>query len=132
VTILFNERVEAVGQAGYKDLPSRAVIACDAHGYGCILWWVGYDFEIEVNEAGLGQLDDLGLDDAPHGITIWEGKYVWSPGSYEHPQDGDSHPVGTFRPPTSSEWYLIQQGKAPWSETDWLTDEACKELGGEL
>ena len=99
---------------------SRAVIACK-DGEGVLLWWVGYDFAIE-HDAGLRQLGDLGLDDAPDGISIWEGQYQWSPGGFEHPEDGDRWPSGTFRAPTDDEWIAIRKDECPWEEADWRVE----------
>lgn len=94
---------------------SKAVIACDGHD-GCVLWCIGAHIRFEIEECGLRALGDLGLDDAPHGISIWEGKYLWSPGGWENPQDGEMNPSGSFRAPTAEEWIAIREGRCPWDE----------------
>jgi hypothetical protein len=98
------------------EVPSLGVIANDAGGHGCVLWAVGAHLRFEIEECGLRQLGDLGLDDAPHGIAIWEGKYLWTPGGWENPDDGEMHPVGKFRAPTHEEWAAIREGRCPWDE----------------
>lgn len=98
------------------DWPSKAVVACDARGNGAVLWFVGESLRNEIEEAGLRQLGDLGLDDAPCGVSVWEGSYVWTPGPYEHPEDGDVSPAGCFRAPTDAEWAAIREGCNPWKE----------------
>lgn len=97
------------------DLPSMAVIANNSNS-GIILWYIGFDLDIEIKEAGLQSLEYLGLDDASEGISIWEGKYFWSPGPFEYPEDGESYPQGCFREPTEEEWRSIKLGICPWDK----------------
>lgn len=93
-----------------------AVIAGDDRGHSIVLWHHGEQIDSEV--AALGRHTyDLGLDDAPAGVTVWEGRYVWHPGSYECPNDGDSEAVGKFRAPTDDEWAAIRAGRNPWEHT---------------
>jgi hypothetical protein len=58
-------------------------------------------------------LSDMGLDDAPHGLTIWEGRVV---SSYS-PLDGDhdAELVGSFRALTDAEWGRLAATGAPWA-----------------
>jgi hypothetical protein len=106
-------------------IPSKAVIACDGTGQGCVLYTVGAHVAMDLREIGRG-LDDIGLDDAPAGISIWEGKttadYYLGLGSY------DSEPAtqleGAFRTPTDEEWVAIRAGRCPWDEAAWLLPEA--------
>ena len=109
------------GHDGSK--PSIAVVASDGSGNGCLLFWAGGHLALEVEEYGFTQLSDLGLDDCPAGIWIWEGKYVWSSG-YNHgmgiDEGGDASPVGGFRAPSELEWKFIRAGKSPWNREDWL------------
>lgn len=94
--------------------PSRAVVANHDRRVGIVLWYTDHSrISMEI-DAISGRLDDLGLDDAPNGISIWEGDYVWRPGGYECPQDGYSDPVGKFRSPTDAEWQAIREGRSPW------------------
>lgn len=95
---------------------SKAVVARDEKGVGCILWWTGEHLRCEI-DAGFYDLSDLGLDDAPHGISIWEGIYVYYSGSWENElEGGGSDPKGTFRSPTDDEWGAIKAGRSPWGE----------------
>lgn len=93
---------------------SRGVVACDGKGNGCVLWYAGASLANEIEEGGLVHLGDLGLDDAPNGISVWEGRYFWTRGPYEYPDDGDSYPSGKFRDPTEEEWQKIRAGRCPW------------------
>lgn len=53
--------------------PSLAVVACRG-GRGVVLWYGrGPSLAFEIEEGGSLGLDDLGLDDAPDGISIWTG-----------------------------------------------------------
>ena len=92
---------------------SKAVIASDG-GDGRVLWYVGGSLRASIDEGGVTCLADLGLDDAPHGISVWEGSYIWSPGGYEYPEDGNLDPSGKFRAPNDAEWEYIKEGKNPW------------------
>lgn len=101
-----------------REKKSLAVVASNG-SHGAVIWYVGFSISMEVEEAGLDTLCDLGLDDAPVGISIWEGTYVWSPGPFEHPNDGDMWPSGSFRDPTDDEWQAIRKGECPWNPDDW-------------
>lgn len=86
------------------------------NGHGTVIWYDGPAIAQEIEEVGLHGLDDLGLDDAPDGISIWEGNYFYSPGGFEYPQEGDYDPKGVFRPPTDEEWAAIRKGQSPWQK----------------
>lgn len=101
----------------YKSL---AVVACDGRGHGAVLYTVGPAVACEVENIG-GRLDDIGLDDAPGGISVWAGFYRWHPGPRECPEDGDSELDGDFRDPTEDEWKAIAQQTCPWTIEDWRT-----------
>ncbi len=101
---------------------SRAVIA-SRNGDGAVLWWVGGHLDFEICESGLSSLDDLGLDNAPDGVHVWEGVYHYteSYGEYGGPGDGcEAEPDGEFRKPTEEEWVAIREARCPWDENDWL------------
>lgn len=98
--------------------PSMAVIAYDGDN-GTVIWHVGACLYFEIEESGMRDIGDLGLEPPAAGIWIWEGRYVWSRGSYECPEDGTSDPVGEFRAPTDAEWQAIREGHAPWNADDW-------------
>lgn len=91
---------------------SRAVV-CNNGKQGILLYYVGAAISGEVEEAGLWHLDELGLDDAPVGITIWEGDYRF---------DGtdNTYPEGAFRSLTPDEWASVQAGREPWNRADWM------------
>lgn len=106
-----------VSKVAWED-NSFAVVACNGSGVGVVLWTGGPHVAFEISQ-GSAKLDDLGLDDAPAGISVWEGKYLWHPGSYEYPQDGATEPNGRFRSPTLEEWEAIKAGECPWDDEDW-------------
>jgi len=60
------------------------------------------------------QPDDLGFDDAPLGISIWEGDFKWISGGYECPQDGNLDPVGAYRDLTEEEWKAVHERRNPF------------------
>lgn len=95
--------------------PSKAVIACDGDGRGIVLWYTGAHLCGEICEHGCGVfLDDLGLDDAPEGISVWEGIYR---GTRHETTDGveyDTEVSGSFREPTTEEWADICVNLCPW------------------
>ena len=100
------------------DMPSVAVVACDGHGHGCVLYTGGPAVASELAEVSR-ELADIGLDDAPAGISVWFGRLRAWPGSWEHPNDTDSELVGEFRQPTDAEWCAIRRGESPWDEREW-------------
>ncbi len=94
-------------------IPSKAVCVNNGDD-GIVLHYIGTNISEEIANAGSARLDELGLDNAPAGITVWEGKAHWTPGPWEHPQDGDVELRGTFRDPTDEEWLSIRNGDSPW------------------
>jgi hypothetical protein len=97
---------------------SLAVVASDGHGNGCVLHHVGGHIAFDLCEVGRG-LGDIGLDNAPEGISIWEGKHE---GSGE-----DITLEGDFRDPTDAEAAAIAAGECPWDESEWfLPDKPCE------
>ena len=94
---------------------SRAVIA-NGRSNGCVVWWTGAHLHNEIHEAGLSDLGDLGLDDAPHGISVWEGYYHYtnSLGPEGVNEGGEAIPQGVFRAPTAEEWAAIHENRTPW------------------
>lgn len=98
--------------------PSRGVVACNGQGLGCVIWWTPDSvLEHEIGEVS-AELEELGLDDAPIGISIWEGTYVWQPGPWDCPEDGYTEPRGAFRAPTAEEWVAITTGRNPFVAED--------------
>jgi hypothetical protein len=104
------------------DRESLAVVASDGGGTGCVLWTAGPHVQFEQQETGCVQLEDLGLDDAPLGISIWAGQYLLdglSAALCDVPDSCTTHPRGRFRPPTDEEWAAIRAGRCPWRDEDW-------------
>jgi len=100
------------------DKPSLAVVASDAYRRGVVLWTVGPHVRFEMHEAGLAYLEDFGLDNAPHGVSVWEGKTEYHRcGDYAEHVEAEL--VGKFRQPTEHEWDCIQAGECPWDDNDW-------------
>lgn len=98
--------------------PSRAVVACDGQGHGTVLWWVGGALWEEIEEAGIHGLSDLGLDDAPHGLSVWEGNYVQVACGTEG--DGPEAALkGTFRDLDDDEAARVLERRNPWNPADW-------------
>ncbi len=109
---------------GYDfEKPSLAVVTTNDRDEGILLWYVGGHIAMEVKEAGLSHLDDLGLHPPEAGVWIWEGRYIWSSGSYEYPMDGSSDPVGNWRKPTEEEWQTIKDGDCPWDDEEWKLEK---------
>lgn len=97
-------------------VPSQALIAMGPHS-GAVLQYHGSAIEGEISEAGLHALDELGLDDAPVGLSVWEGEFVYEPGyvdGHEMPGEGQTQPAGKFRPLTDEEWDRLRKGEALW------------------
>jgi hypothetical protein len=104
--------------------PSKAVIANGNHG-GCVLFYAGPVLE-GMNDAGLMHLADLGLDDAPHGISVWEGDLRTTHTNTPDANEYDAILVGKFRAPTGAEWEAIHANRCPWEATDWDVPDALE------
>lgn len=105
--------------------PSLAVIACDGGGQGCVLWTVGPHVTSMIDEAGVRELDLLGLDDAPEGISIWEGSIKTVHHHTPDMNEYDSSLEGSFRTPTNEEWESIRKNECPWDEKPWILKESA-------
>lgn len=91
---------------------SIALIA-SRNGQGCVLVYDGAGIQADI-EKGVGSTDieQLGLDDAPDGLSIWEGKLmVWR----EREGEYDSDLKGTFRSLTEEEWENFRSTGKPWT-----------------
>lgn len=100
--------------------PSRAVVASNC-GDGSVLWYAGGHLDFEISEGVGNVLADLGLDDAPLGISVWVGKVNYI--EYQCAEGGvdcDAETVGEFRDPTPEEWDAIKSGRNPWNVRDWM------------
>lgn len=76
----------------------------------------GCCLDMEFDQIGSCTLGDYGLDDAPNGLSVWEGFDRWVPGGYECPQDGYTEYNGTFRPPTVDELTKLANGERLWPD----------------
>ncbi len=110
----FNEEQRKPGDWN-KNKPSLVMIANNDHGDGCILFYVGAHISNEIEAVGSSQLCDYGLDDAPHGISVWEGKYKY----FGDGEDTEAKPDGVFRSPTFEEWAALIANVNPWHEEEW-------------
>jgi len=100
-----------------KEMESRLVVACN-NGAGCVLYAIGSCWEAWYEGSCSYVLDDNGLDDAPDGISIWEGRMLsWGP---DYNGEYDAELRGEFRNLTEKEWKLLAEGCAPWDEKEWL------------
>jgi len=104
-----------------RKVKSRVVVACN-NGAGCVLHAIGSCWEAWHDGSGSYRLDDNGLDDAPDGISIWEGRMQsWGP---DRDGEYDAELRGEFRDLTPEEWTLLAKGQAPWDEKEWLLGPA--------
>jgi hypothetical protein len=116
-----------VGWGGYPqeawDKDSCALIASNGKGEGVILFTGGPHVRYELEEGCCSAyLCDYGLDDAPAGLSVWEGKYLLEGNISYNDADGDitTQPKGKFRPLTDLEWEHVKNNKSPWDETYWM------------
>lgn len=103
-----------------REMKSRLVVASN-RGQGCVLYAIGSCWEAWHEGSGSYRLEDNGLDDAPDGISIWEGRMLsWGP---DRDGEYDAELRGEFRELTAYEWALLSGGEAPWYEEDWLVKD---------
>lgn len=103
---------------------SLAVVASDGSGHGCVLWTAGPHISSLLRDAGVSDLADLGLDDAPEGISVWEGVVR---GHKHETMDGTEYETtteGTFRDPTEEEWASIKKAECPWDVMTWVKKDS--------
>lgn len=97
--------------------PSKAVVVNTSNGEGVVLWYVGPHISMDVEEHCITLLSDLGLDEAPPGISVWEGKYQYQSSNNPENPDVDAELLGEFRPPTEEEWKAIRENRNPWKSS---------------
>jgi hypothetical protein len=94
------------------DAPMRVVVAC-RDGVGCVLYATGEHWVWWHSGVGNYRLAPHGLDDAPDGISVWEGHIdSWGP---DRNGEYDAEPRGVYRTPTTEEWMAIIGGYSPFS-----------------
>lgn len=95
------------GTTGWDDIDFRknsyAVVVHAGDGEGVVLWQTGPHLQIQVDLCG-PCLRDLDLDDAPYGISVWEGRFV------------HGRPDGYFRRPTPAESKYIADNMCPFPQ----------------
>ena len=79
---------------------------------GCeyILCYVGRDLDRIAAGLGTGQLEklyDIGLSEAPEGMSVWQGQQVG--------KAGQQRLDGRFRAPTPYEVQCVVAGVPPWA-----------------
>lgn len=81
-------------------------------GQGVVLEFDGAGIEADMDEVGTYALDDHGLDGAPDGISIWEGRLVVTCDYWTN--DVECELVGKFRDLTEREWTLLRETGVSW------------------
>jgi hypothetical protein len=95
---------------GVHPTKALALVASDGDGHGAVLEHNGalyYDLE----ENGIKDLEELGLGEAPDGLSVFEGRYT---GGGYNSYNGDYDDVylgGTFRELTRADWDAIIEKK---------------------
>lgn len=98
-------------KAPWNEHDDIALIANNG-GTGCIL--VSDGAAIEYSQENGCALDDNGLDDAPDGLSIWEGRgHSWETNT-DMGHEYDFELRGTFRDLTDREWALLRETGTPW------------------
>lgn len=93
---------------------AQFALVANHNGHGVVLAAHGMQIEHELSEVGHA-LDELGLDAAPNGVSVWVGHFVAKTTAGRI--DIDSNylcAVGAFSPPTEEEWGALQFGMSPW------------------
>lgn len=105
---------------------SIALIASN-NGDGCILACDGPGIEADNEALSSWRLDDRGLDNAPDGLSIWEGYLhcceINTPDAHEY----ETSLEGTFRELTDEEWTRYRETDRPWLFEDEVPGEPSHE-----
>jgi len=110
------------GEKKQPEVPNAALIANTKNGGVVLHARPGCTLYYEIHEVGSVQVGDYGFDDAPEGLTVWEGTSAWQPGSYETPQDGMTIYEGTYRRLNNEELAKVQKGENLWPPLDKYLD----------
>lgn len=88
----------------------RKALVANHQGTGIVIYVSDSTFS-EALDSVSWKLDDVGLDDAPDGISVWEGvmQTIWVT-----KEESDFVLKGTFRQPTIEEWNHLASGNNPW------------------
>lgn len=96
---------------------SLAVVA-STDGTGVVLWTAGPHVSSMIEDIG-GGLEEIGLDDAPDGISVWEGGIKTVHINTPDCNEWESWLDGGFRSPTDEEWTAIRKNECPWDNQLW-------------
>lgn len=108
------------------DMDSKALIACDGSGNGAVIETGGPAVPLYAEGlCGSLTLEDYGLDNAPEGLSIWEGRYVSirgedTPNGYG---ETDIFLEGDFRELNAEERKSLAAGDPLFDESDWGVGE---------
>ena len=96
---------------------SLAVVACNGARQGAVLHYIGRGITMMIEGEGWCDLSDLGLDDCPKGVWVWDGRYVWScsPATVSAPEEHSLEAVGVWRELTCLEWSDLREGSDPFA-----------------
>jgi hypothetical protein len=117
-------RVAELDEAEQQQRNKVSSIALVANGPkgGAVIEYRGDDISIEMEEPGCDRtLEDLGFDDAPQGLSIWEGKFLWVAvytEGYVDPSQGYTMPKGSFRALTTEEWETLRTQGRIWDKPE--------------
>lgn len=100
---------------------SLAIVVSDGDGHGMVLYTAGPHVLRIMDDACSRYLDDLGLGDAPEGISVWKGliKSQIYPATPDSAEEYDSWLEGTFGPLQPEEWQALQENRCPWDDDEW-------------
>jgi len=111
------------GWGGYPNwawpMPNYALLASNGHD-GIVLDMGGPGISYEYEENGCTTLSMLGFDDAPAGLSVWEGIWRWEPGPVGCPEDGEGVLEGKYRPLNDEEWVQLRACYSLWDKNLWM------------
>lgn len=87
----------------------RALVASRS-GTGVVVWTDSKEFDTILLDVNT--LDDLGLTEAPDGLSVWTGhiRMIWT----GHNSQDDFVLEGDFRSMNEDEYVAVTQNKNPW------------------
>lgn len=108
---------------------SLAVVVTDGDDNGCVMWTVGGDIRMLIDDDCLRTLEDFGLYPPSVGIWIWEGSYIFT---HDEEGSGDAELIGKFRSPSEEEWAAIKRGECPWNDEEWKLKKEMEAINESL